>query len=91
MVWDLRNARAPEKVCPATHVLEFQLINDTRYSQVTKKACFRSHGVSKTRISFCPVARITVRFVGTHKPLRSLAKYASLLREAASNVNSHAP
>jgi protein transport protein SEC31 len=26
MVWDLRNARAPEKVCLATYVLKYQFI-----------------------------------------------------------------
>jgi len=61
--------------------LGFRLMNVFRFSLVTKKACFRSRGVSKTRIFFCPAARITVHFVGTRKHLRSSARYASLSRE----------
>jgi len=87
MVWDLRNARAPEKVCSAVYVLKCWLTNYTRYSQVMRKACFRSRGVSKMRTFFCQVAKITVRFAGTHKLRRSLAKCALLSCGSASHTN----
>jgi hypothetical protein len=47
MVWDLRNARAPEKVCDQPSVFSnINLVNDTRFSPVMRRVFFRSRGVS---------------------------------------------
>lgn len=79
MVWDLRNARAPEKV----HRLD--LVNGwaeffPRFLLGTKKVFSHSRGVNKMPISFFRAERTTARYVGTHKRPKSSGRCVVSIR-----------
>ena len=76
MVWDLRNARAPEKV-----KLEFRLVDRftkkkgyDRYLRDTKKASYPSHGVNRMQTYYSLVVKTTVLSAGILKLPKLLGK-----------------
>jgi hypothetical protein len=75
MVWDLRNARAPEKVR-----LRLRLVGSSlkkrhdRSSRDTKRVSYPSHGVNRTQICYFLVVKTTVLSAGTLRLLKSLEK-----------------
>lgn len=79
MVWDLRNARAPEKVtCSAVKAYTTRFIDLTsRSSPATRKVCSRCRGANKIPTCCCPAARITARSAGIRRRLRSSARCAT--------------
>jgi hypothetical protein len=80
MVWDLRNARAPEKVggdfFHIVHRLNICTSLD-RSSLVTRRACCHCHGVNRMRTFFCLVARIIAHCVGILRRQRSSARFVT--------------
>ena len=75
MVWDLRNARAPEKVREFAWFLSSIHAFPRRFSLDMKKVSYHCRGVSRTPIYYFRAARITGHFAGTHKPRKLLERW----------------
>lgn len=76
MVWDLRNARAPEKARISSFIrVRTQTDHLYRSSLDMRKVSSRFHGVNKTPICFFHVAKTTARCAGIHRRPRLLERY----------------
>ena len=76
MLWDLRQAMAPERVRSE----DSPIVDARRSSLATSKACSACRGARATPSSCFRAVRISARSPGTRRRARSLAKYVSCQR-----------
>lgn len=79
MVWDLRNARAPEKVDQCFSNVSCLINAIFRSLPVMIKAFCHYRGVNKTQTSFSLVEKIIVPCAGILRRQRSLARYVIII------------
>lgn len=76
MMWDLRNARAPEKVSEFVFKKNGLIgLSPVRFLLATRKVSFLYRGVSRMQIFCSLVVKIIVLFVGIRKHQISLERY----------------
>ena len=75
MVWDLRNACAPEKARESAGFLSFIHAFSRGFSLNMKKASCHCRGANRTPIYYFRAARITGHFTGIHKLRKLLERW----------------